>query len=50
MEIIAMLNSRSKPQAPYREQTFVGDDYDTAYQQVQDSLSEDDLLLSVRTA
>lgn len=50
MELIAMLNSRSNPQAPYREQTFVGDDYDAAYQQIQYSLSEDDLFLSVRRA
>lgn len=48
MELIAKLNSRSDPQAPHREQTFVDDDYATVYQKVQDSLLEDDLLLSVR--
>lgn len=48
MELIALINSRSDPKAPYRELAVEADDYETAYQQVKDSLAEDDRLLSVR--
>lgn len=48
MKLIAMINSRSNPQEPYREITVEADDYETAYQSVKDALAEDDRLLSVR--
>lgn len=48
MQLIAQINSRNDPKKPYREQTVEAADYETAYQQIQDSLSADDVLLSVR--
>lgn len=48
MQLIAQINSRSDPKKPCRELTVDADDYETAYQQVADSLAEDDRLLSVR--
>ncbi|MGA7205857.1 MAG: hypothetical protein WBX27_14630 [Specibacter sp.] len=50
MQLIAQINSRSDPKKPYREQTVEADSYENAYQQIADSLAEDDRLLSVRYA
>lgn len=49
MQLIALIGSRSDPKKPYREHTVEADNYETAYQQVSDSLAEDDQLLSVRS-
>ena len=48
MKLIAIIDSRSDPQAAYREVTVEADDYESSYQSVKDALAEDDRLLSVR--
>lgn len=48
MELIALINSRSNRQADHRSVTVEAPDYDGAYAKVQELLTEDDRLLSVR--
>lgn len=48
VKLIAMIGSRSDPQAAYREVTVEADDYETAFKQARESLAEDGRLLSVR--
>ena len=48
MELIALINSKSDPKAKYRAVTVEAPDYDAAFAKVQELLSEDDQLLSVR--
>lgn len=50
MQLIAQINSRSDPKKPSRELTVEAEDYETAYQKVEQSLAEDDRLLSVRSS
>lgn len=48
MELIALVNSRSDRQADHRRISVEALDYDAAYSKVQELLTEDDRLLSVR--
>lgn len=48
MELIALVNSRSDRQAGYRSITVEAPEYEAAYGKVQELLTEDDRLLSVR--
>lgn len=48
VKLIALVNSRSDPDADYRTLTFEAEDYDTAHIKVLETLDEDDRLLSVR--
>lgn len=48
VKLIALINSRSDAQAPYRSLTVEAGDYDAAHGKVLEALTEDDRLLSVR--
>lgn len=48
MKLIAMINSRTRPNDPYWEKSFEAEEYEKAYLALKNSLAEDDQLLSVR--
>lgn len=48
VKLIALVKSRSDPDADYRILTLEAEDYDTAHIKVIEALDEDDRLLSVR--